>query len=315
MRGLRSKAWGVFCAVLLLATLLQASSTAANAQSNPRGEGFFPNLPVVTQTGETVRFYDDLLKGKIVVVSFIYTKCTEICPLNTARKAQVADLLQDVLGQSVHFVSISVDPENDTPQRLAAYASAFYSGPGWTFVTGTLANIRAINARLGERMRSLQDHRNEILIGNEITGNWARNSVFGDLDRLAYDIRSMDPAWRSQARGPTQGMSTTASTTVVDSLPGEALFMKLCSGCHAVGGGQRVGPDLHHIAQRRSQEWLVNYIMSPARVRTEKDRDALELVARYPAVRMPELGLSRGDASDLLNFLQARSSMQAAERN
>ncbi len=307
MSSKRTRSCIGFWATLVLAALVQAASPLVHAQSRTWGEGYFPNLPVITHNGETVRFYDDVLKGRIVVISFIFTRCTEICPLNTARKAEVADRLRDEIGRSVHFVSISVDPQNDTPQNLAAYASAFYNGPGWTFLTGTPDNIRAINARLGERMRSLQDHRNEVLIGNEATGTWARNSVFGDLERLVYEIRSMDPVWRAKAQLPSQSMQPEATSSSAASVPGQALFLKLCSSCHTVGQGSRVGPDLKAVGQRRSHDWLVSYITTPARMRTDKDAIALELASRYPAVRMPDLGLSRVDASDLIEFLDQRS--------
>jgi protein SCO1 len=295
----------------MLITLLAAglSPSPAAAQENSRS-GYFPNLPVVTQTGETVRFYDDVLKGRIVVISFLFTRCTEICPLGTARKAQLADRLGDLLGRSVHFVSISVDPENDSVEDLAAYAKAFHTGPGWTFLTGTPDNIRQINARLGERMRSLQDHKNEVLIGNEATGSWARNSVFGDLDRLEYEIRSMDPAWSATVRdlpASPAGANAHADT----SLPGQALFIKLCAGCHGIGERERIGPDLGSVRSRRQHDWLVTYIMSPERMRARQDTIALELAHRYRSVRMPELGLSRADASDLLRYLQVKSEQRA----
>lgn len=297
--------------LIVLSALMLAATTVlrtdpAEAAGGRWGKGYFPNLPVTTQSGGELRFYDDVIKDRIVVISFIFTRCTEICPLNTARMAQLADRLTDVMGRSVHFVSISVDPENDTPEKLAAYASAFYSGPGWSFLTGKIDDIRAINSRLGERMRSLGDHRNEVLVGNEKTGNWARNSVFGDLDRLAYEIRSMDPAWRAQLRSPSAG-GVSIETGLPADLPGQALFQKLCSGCHAVGQGDRVGPDLAFVGQRRRHEWLVGFLMSPQRMRSNNDPIAAALAAKYPAVRMPELGVSRTDADDLLHYIQTRS--------
>ena len=77
---------------LAAATLAMAAPGAA--QSRPWGEGYFPNLPVVTQDGKTLRFYDDVIKGKIVVVNFIYTNCPDICGLTTARLLQAHSLLE-----------------------------------------------------------------------------------------------------------------------------------------------------------------------------------------------------------------------------
>src|ERR1041384_746717 len=110
-----------------------------------RGPDFLPNLPVTDQDGQQLKFYDDLIKDKIVVVMFIYTSCTDICPLTTARMTQIEDKLGPAVGRDVFIVSMTVDPEVDTPAKLNAYSQAFGTGPGWTFVTGKPEDIRAIN--------------------------------------------------------------------------------------------------------------------------------------------------------------------------
>ena len=88
---------------------------------------------------------------------------------------------------------MTVDPEHDTPERLKEYSERFGAGPGWSFVTGTLEDIRAINYKFGERSTVLSEHRNEIVMGNDATGQWQKDSVFGDIDRLVLTIRSLDP--------------------------------------------------------------------------------------------------------------------------
>ena len=165
-----------------------------------RGPDFLPNLPVVDQDGRQLQFYDDLIKDKIVVIMFIYTSCTDICPITTARMTQIEDKLGDVLGRDIFIVSLTVDPVNDTPERLKAYSKAFSTGPGWTFVTGRPEDIRAINYRLGERSKVLSEHRNEIVLGNDVTGEWQRDNVMGDLERVTTSIREMDPKYRDQVR-------------------------------------------------------------------------------------------------------------------
>src|SRR5262249_31847984 len=172
------------------------------AQSNRWGANYFPNLPVITQDGKTLKFYDDVIKGKMVVISFIYTNCPDICPLTTARISQVQDALGDMVGRDIFLVSLTVDPERDTPQRLKEFSQAFDAGPGWLFLTGTPEDMKRINASLGDKNRSLDDHRNEIVLGNDATGEWMRNTVFGDLERLVIDIRAMDPRWRNEVRKP-----------------------------------------------------------------------------------------------------------------
>src|SRR5215813_3526900 len=293
----------VLAGITMLAALATAVPHAVEAQSRRLGEGYFPNLPVVTHEGKTLRFYDDLLKGKIVVINFIYTSCQDICPIATARLAQVEDKLGEQMGRDYFFISMTVDPEHDTPERLKEYADAFGAGPGWFFVTGRPDDIRAINYKLGERSRSLSEHRNEIVLGNEPQGQWQRDNVFGDLDRVATAIRNMNPKWRDEVRTvPNSPLGNTGLQ--MSNQPGEALFTKICAPCHTIGVGDRVGPDLRGVTQRRDHAWLSNFIQNPARMLAQKDPVALELAAKFPAVHMPVLGLAEADAADLINYLE-----------
>src|SRR5215813_5539608 len=154
----------LLAAIAMLATLIVSAPGTPEAQGRRWGEGYFPNLPVITQDGKTLRFYDDLIKGKVVVINFIYTSCQDICPVATARLAQVEEKLGEQMGRDVFFISMTVDPERDTPERLNEYAKAFGTGPGWLFVTGAPADIRAINYKLGERSTKLSEHRNEVVL-------------------------------------------------------------------------------------------------------------------------------------------------------
>src|SRR5262245_18271928 len=154
----------VLAGITMLAALAIAIPQSVEAQSRRLGDGYFPNLPVVTHEGKTLRFYDDLLKGKIVVINFIYTSCQDICPIATARLAQVEEKLGDKVGRDVFVISMTVDPAHDTPEQLNEYAKAFSAGPVWTFVTGKPEDVRAVNYKLVERSTSLCEHRNEIVV-------------------------------------------------------------------------------------------------------------------------------------------------------
>lgn len=292
----------VLAAAVAAVALLVAG--ASLAQNRPWGEGYIPNLPVTTQDGRTLRFYDDLVKGKIVIISFIYTSCTDICPIATARLTQLEDKLGDLVGRDVFILSMTVDPEHDTPQRLKSYAEAFGTGPGWSFVTGNPDDIRAINAKFGERSRILSEHRNQIVLGNDLTGEWQRDSVFGDLNRLVMTVKSLHPKWRDEVRRPEANPASNTGLAMSEQ-PGQALFKKMCAPCHTVGVGDRVGPDLRGVTVRRERDWLAAYIQNPARLRAQHDVTALALVEKYPAVRMPILGIGQNDASDLIAYLNA----------
>src|SRR3954468_24123653 len=112
MRYLRLMAAGAVAATAVW------DSGIGSAQNRPWGESYIPNFTVMTQRGKPVKFYDDLVKGKIVIISFIYTSCTDICPLTTARVAQLEQKLGDMVGRDVFMISMTVDPEHDTPKRL-----------------------------------------------------------------------------------------------------------------------------------------------------------------------------------------------------
>src|SRR6516225_3081044 len=170
---MRISMWTVM--VALAGTAMLAVSPL-QGQGVRRGANYFPDLPVVTQDGKTLKFYDDVIKDKIVLISFMYTTCADICPLTTARIAQLEDKLGEMVGRDIFFVSMTVDPEHDTPENLKAFASAFDAGPGWLFLTGKPEDIRLINSRLGDRSRKLSEHRNEIVLGNDATGEWTRNT-------------------------------------------------------------------------------------------------------------------------------------------
>lgn len=291
------------------AALVAALPSGVDAQMR-RGPDFFPNLPVVNQDGQALRFYDDLIKDKIVVVMFIYTSCTDICPLTTARMTQIEDKLGAVVGRDIFIVSMTVDPENDTPEKLKAYSKAFGTGPGWTFVTGKPEDIRAINYRLGERSKVLSEHRNEIVLGNDVTGEWQRDNVMGDLDRVTMSIREMDPRWRDQVRQVTH---TNAMNTgmAMSAQPGQAMFKKICTPCHTIGVGDRIGPDLRGVTERRERAWLASYIRNPSAMLSNNDPVARALATKFDPVRMPNMRLSEQDAEDLISFLHQENAKLA----
>src|SRR5262249_62066997 len=133
------------------------------------GANYFPNIPLVTHRGEKVRFFDDLIKDKVVAINFIYTRCADAWPMETARLREVERLLQGRLGKDIYFYSISIDPEHDTPEVLSAYAETWKIGPGWTFLTGSEEDITALRKKLGvyEPDRKKRDHGLSMIIGNQ----------------------------------------------------------------------------------------------------------------------------------------------------
>lgn len=138
------------------------------------GELRIPDLPVVTQDGEEVHFYSDLVADRVVAMNFIFTTCRTICPPLGANFGKLQDLLGERAGRDVHLISVSVDPVTDTPERLKAWGELFGAGPGWTLVTGTKTEVTKLLKSLQVFTPDFNDHSPVVLIGNAATGNWTR---------------------------------------------------------------------------------------------------------------------------------------------
>ena len=295
-----------------IAALLFAFSTigtlggAASAapKGSPWGENYFPNVPLVTQDGKMVRFYDDLIKDKKVLINFIYGGCEKACPLATAKLAQVQKLLGPRVGSDIFIYSITLDPEHDTPEALKAYAEKYGAGPGWLFLTGKREDIDAVRFKLGERGEEKEEHQNIVRVGNGANGQWMRLPLFGDVNFLANEIgKTLDPNWyagksvESYADAPRLAMPK----------EGQVLFRNRCAVCHTIGKGDLRGPDLKGVTTRRERTWLARFIADPDRMRASKDPIAIELFAKYNKMPMPNLGLTKTEVADLISYMEART--------
>ena len=291
---------------LLAAAALAAAVLAPRpAAAGPWGADYFPNVPLTTQDGKVVRFYDDLLKGKSVALNIIYTSCTDECPLETARLAQLQRLLGERMGRDIVFYSISIDPLNDTPEVLRAYMKKFNVGPGWTFLTGRPEDIRAVTKKLGLSRYSdaanKDGHTASLMLGDVATGQWMRNSAVDNPEFLASTMATFF-GWRDVARGKSY---TEAQPLVVGQ--GEYLFASRCSVCHTVGQGEKMGPDLLGVTARRSREWLLRYIQMPDQVLASGDPIATQLSEKYRGARMPNVNLGGADVVAIVGYLEARN--------
>lgn len=293
---------------LLALAAAAALSAAMTGQAHAEwDESYFPNVELVNQDGASLRFWDDLLRDRIVVVNFVYTECPDICGLSTARMAQVVDWLGDRVGRDIFFYSISLDPETDTPQRLREYAAAFDAPDGWTFLTGSRENVDLVRFKLGERSKNLAQHRSDMVIGNAATGQWRRASLMGSLVVLTEEILSLDPSWSRPP--PAPAAPGTQPQLVIRETLGEGLFLGACAACHTIGEGIRVGPDLSGVTLRRDREWLKAYLLAPDRLLAQGDAVAVALDGDFPAVRMPNLQLNDTDAEDLIHYLSAQTEL------
>ena len=158
-----------------LTSTLQRNRGSAQA----RMEGYIPNIELVTDNNKRVRFYDDLVKGKAVMINFIFTTCGGICPLTTVNLIEVQKGFGERLGRDIFMYSVTLDPEIDTPETLRQYASSLGVNPGWSFLTGKFEDIELLRYRLGIYDpdpvidADKTQHGGLVIYGNEATGKWS----------------------------------------------------------------------------------------------------------------------------------------------
>jgi protein SCO1 len=151
---------------------------------------WFTDLPLVTQDGEAVRFYTDVLKDRLVLVSFIFTSCEDACPLLMGSLVEVERLLGDRSG-GVRFVAISVDPETDTPEVLRGYAGRWRTGPGWVYLTGKKENVDRVVYRLGQYTGAVEDHSTLFLLGDVAKARWRKVRGNTPPELVAYMLEDL----------------------------------------------------------------------------------------------------------------------------
>jgi cytochrome oxidase Cu insertion factor (SCO1/SenC/PrrC family) len=287
------------------------------SSGSPWGADYFPNVELSTTDGQKLHFFDDLIKDKVVMLNFIYTSCVDSCPLETARLRQVQKLLGDRVGKDVFLYSITIDPEHDTPEVLAAYAKKFHAGPGWLFLYGSEPDVTQIRKKFGIYEpdqgvdQNLEDHIISLVIGNQKTGQWIKASAFDPPQLLATKVGSWLSNWKTAS---TVDRSYDKAPELRHLSRGESLFRTRCSACHTIGGGNSadiargdIGPDLFGVAAKRDRAWLIRFLAEPDKMIEEKDPLALSLLQQYNGLAMPNLRLSEVDIAELIKFLVEES--------
>lgn len=149
---------------------------------------------LIDQHGTTLDFKADVVGRKIVVMDFVYTTCTTVCPVLSALLAQVQDKLGSRAGSDVALVSMSVDPVRDTPARLKEHSARYQAGPGWTWLTGQKQVMDGVLKSLGAYTSNFVDHPSLVMVGDGQTGKWTRYYGFPDPDQIVAKVNELDAA-------------------------------------------------------------------------------------------------------------------------
>ena len=247
-----------------IAALLLACFSASADAFAPR----VPDVEVTTHEGKKVRFYSDLVKDHVVAVNFIFTNCSTICPTSGALFAALQKQ-----NDRVRFISVSIDPGYDTPQRLAAWSKQFRTQPGWILVTGKQDAIEAITKAFGASTARPQDHVPLTIVGSDVTNRWSKLYGFPGDDKLKELVQDVTRATEVTKKLSDAGLKYFTDLPLIDQdgkpvrlysdlIGGRIVvvnsFFATCSGsCPVMTGtfrkiqstlGDRLGRDVHLIS-------------------------------------------------------------------
>lgn len=181
---------------------------ASPAAASP-AQHYFPDTVLLDQDGHERHFYSDLLRGHVVVINSFFATCRGSCPIMLATFARVQERLAEHMGKELCLLSISVDPDNDTPAKLKAYATELHAGPGWYLLTGTKPDVDAVLGKLGLRAPTREEHSNLFLIGNEPSGLWKKAFGLGNADDIVQLVDGVmrDPVPATSAQPSAHPLS------------------------------------------------------------------------------------------------------------
>ena len=188
--------------IVVVAIIVFGGSLSVAAQTNnpPRPEQaaaesparkYFTDVVLLNQNGERMRLYSDLLQGKVVIINSFFATCQGSCLPMNRNLEKVQEALGDHVGKDVFIISISVDPEVDTPASLKEFAKKLHARPGWYFLTGDRQSVDFALNKLGQYVNNKQDHLNIFIIGNERTGLWKKAFGLARSDELVKVVESV----------------------------------------------------------------------------------------------------------------------------
>lgn len=175
-----------------VAEVVNTATTTEMQAATQKARKYFTDLEVVDQYGKPIRFYSDVLKDRVVLINFIFTNCQDACPMMTHKLMQVRYLLAEAIKDDVWFISISIDPERDTPEAMMAFAEKLgVDQKRWIFLTGKKENLDHIVNKLGQYTEEVEAHSTLMLAGNDRTRHWVRVMPMVPPAGVAEQLRAL----------------------------------------------------------------------------------------------------------------------------
>jgi len=177
-----------------------SSATAFGKPSTKSAIGArLPDVQVINQDGTKARFYDDLIKHRIVMINFFYAECEKLCPPMTANLLRVQKLLGDRVGKDIFMYSLTLKPQHDSPAVLKHYSEMYEVKPGWQFLTGTPVVMETLRRKLGfidpdpAVDADKTTHIGTVLYGNDSLNRWSACPALTKASEIVRSISWLDP--------------------------------------------------------------------------------------------------------------------------
>lgn len=167
--------------------LAQAEEVDVTPTKTPK----FPNSEVLNQESKSLKFYDDLIKNKVVAINFVFSSCPTICTAMEVNFSQLQTSLKESGLKDVHLISVTVDPKTDIPARLKEWSKKFEAKEGWSFITGKPKTIDHLLKELEVFTADVNDHPSFILVGNDTTGTWKRINSLASPKLLSQELSKL----------------------------------------------------------------------------------------------------------------------------
>ena len=171
-----SAALALMLCIAAPADIAVAGTTSADkAAAEAKARDYFTNVELIDQDGQRLKFYDDVLKDNIVVISFIFTNCQGACPLMTRNLTMIRDMLPGNVRDEIHFISISLDPVRDTPAAMKKFAQTHDADQeSWLWLTGQPDNVNLVTKKLGTYTDELEAHTTMLIAANVRESHWTK---------------------------------------------------------------------------------------------------------------------------------------------
>jgi protein SCO1/2 len=188
--------------LMLVVLCFMTSGIASGQQQKPQDAGkpqdrdakdreYFTDLELITHEGKKVRFYTDMLKDKVVLISTYYLNCGAACPAQNIVLSKLQGVLGSHFGKDIFIISVSVDPANDKWELVKDYAKVWDAKKGWTFLTGKKVNMDWVNYKLGVYVPNPEEHDTRYILMNMKTGRKKRLPPNESAEVLAFALLAL----------------------------------------------------------------------------------------------------------------------------